>query len=364
MAVCFALAATTGLTIAPAGVAPVHISDKASRCSKYKIGKITQARQTTVHGTQAYRGRQLRAGDHLVTSENGDAKFCLLQKGTSCEAEAESHLILQPKQNVIIRYQAPSDVSCNTTKRMRKGKPSKWCSKSACITAKDPLFTVVVTRKKTTVKVVSGLVQFKSAHRTVLVGSHQQSTAKAGKKPQRPVGIHQTAAERAATKSLAKQSVPPNYSRPPSDDSPTLQRLANTRTIRVGVDLSDSKDRWRDNEETFVSTYFKFLADNWRLKLSMSRFRKTPEQIGDALAAGQIDVAVTPQYIYQVETFALPLFTNPSEVEWDIDGPHDDDGLLAGLNRFVSATVDAGAYGDYFFSAFHRQPSYFIFWSG
>jgi hypothetical protein len=359
--VALALALAVGLTVSRGDAAPSRASKSHGVCSGYRFGAITDAHQTLVNDTPHYRGWALQPTNRLSTSSNGEAKFCLKRKGMSCDAEGGSNLIIRPKRRprVIILYKGGSDVSCSTNK---KNKPAKWCTTTpACITAHDPVFTVVVTRRRTTVKVVSGLVKLKSRNAAVVVGSMQQSAAVQGKKPNVPTQIHQTAPEKAATKTLAKQVPPPHYTRPPARKSPGLARIYKSHTIRVGIDLSDPEDRWTSDERVFITRYFQFLGKHWGVKL-VSIEAPTTDVAGAELASGKIDVAVTSGYIDQIPTWDfLAFFVNPSGFEFDIVGPEKDPGLRNGLNGFLLQTVQAGVYGTLYENAFDRQPDYEIF---
>jgi hypothetical protein len=332
-------------------------------CSTLGVGKVTKLIRSRVKvNKQPVVGTQpLNKRARIATSKRGRVAFCLNTKGSHCRTLRRSLLQVAPGDGYALAVRR-GFVTCNTTTKKHRIVRVKTVT-GARVMFKDPVYALDVRPNATIVQVVKGLVYVSSASggSPIVVGPGQQVAVPAGGQPSQPEKLDQTPAEAADAGVLAQQVPAPNYSRPPSGDSPTLSRIYKTGTIDLGIDLSDPNDAWRSAELKFVATYCAFLAKQWKLKLNLLQFTKSPDEVGNALAGGEIEVGVTPNLVDQVPVFALPFFFNPDRSDWDFVGDESDEGLLTALDGFVNQTVLAGLYGNLYLHAFKQAPDYGIF---
>jgi hypothetical protein len=309
-----------------------------------------------VNSSSAFSGMQLKSKKSVCTDGTGRIKYTLTRTKTSyCDSGTPVHkskVVIYPGSTTIAHWPALAGANnwswCHAA---GKGNVVYSASGKAKLTTTDPLFGVFVDRDaSTTAKVVLGFLDVSGGKERVIVGPSQQITVAATGALGAVVRIALSDGDRTTVAGLRPLVAAPTFARPPAGNSAVLKRIYATGTIRVGYD-SEAGDSQVVN---FVKRYYSNLARDWKVELAL--IPVPAAEAPAALAAGEIDVEVTPAAPSDKVT-AFPFFERRG-VLWRNQIVPNDPGWNAGLRNYVVATLNTGRYGVVYEAAFGVQPSY------
>lgn len=308
-----------------------------------------------VNSSSAYSGMQLKNKNSICTDAAGRIKYTLTRTKTSyCDSGTPVHkskVVIYTGSTTIAHWPTFGANNWSWCNAAGKSKVVYSASGKATLTTSDPLFGVFVDKDASaTAKVVLGFLDVSGGKGRVIVGPSQQITVAATGALGAVVRIVLTDGDRATVAGLRPLVAAPSFARPPAGDSAVLRRIYATETIRVGYDSRAGDSRIAD----FVKRYYSNLARDWKVKLVLSAVPAA--EAPAALAAGEIDVEVTPAAPSDKVT-AFPFFDRRG-VLWRNQIVPGDAGWNAGLRNYVIATLNTGRYGALYEAAFGVQPSY------
>jgi hypothetical protein len=222
-----------------------------------------------------------------------------------------------------------------------RGYANYGVGKKVRIVTDDPVFVVVVSKYKATVKVVSGSVLVSGqggASKAVVVGPQQQVAVRRGRDPDAVVPIELTPNELADSGKLKEKPPNADFSRPDPAGSPTLQRIFQRGALSVGL---DTMTRLGPATSGFSDAFWRFLANSWKLSFTGLTFVTGPS--GDkALASGTLDAVVTPSPT-AFDFDHVPFFADAQRATWYLEIPVDKS-YRSALSRFLVTAVITGRY--------------------
>ena len=352
------LAVTFALQIGSVGA---HTTRATAHCGTSVLGLSAGSVTTLVH-TKVWKNEtevtsapsSLKVKHFVCTGLEGQAKFTITRvKTTNCNTLPKSKLQLYPNAEVNILWYVsaakPGKTWCATPSKNKEAWYGGNTGRTRLYT-RDPIFSVAVSPRTTTVEQTYGFFAVYAARtrRPVILGPLQRVVVTATGVVGTPTAFAPTAEDRAAIAGLGAGVPRPNYTRPAAGASKVLARMYSRGEIRVGLDPTTATPE----VEAFTRRYFTFLARRWRLRLVV-----VPDASPEALAAGRIDVAVTPTRDEgSVDVTALP-FTEQEGTTWDLELLPEQE-LVNGFRRYLTTSLEAADYAAHYRAAFGAEPSY------
>jgi Tol biopolymer transport system component len=208
------------------------------------VGRLLDIKHDDVYvaGSFVTEEQDLYANRSVETKHGGNAFIQVNKKTTKCTVRSGTRLIVVPSPKVALRITSTSgEVWCAT--HSAKGSVM-FDSPGTRLQTKDPVFGIVVSRKRTVVKVQRGALVLsgrKGRQRAVVVAGGQQATVPRGGDPAQPAQIQLTAAQRQITKGVSQGLAPQRDLSPPAVEITSAPPA--TTEERVAVFRFASKDR-------------------------------------------------------------------------------------------------------------------------
>ena len=332
-----------------------------AHCGSVAVGDVVGQVTTLVH-TSVWKNETaiasapsaLRAKHFLCTGSSGQALFTLTRSKTSnCNVLPLARMQLYPDASRVIQFLPTSTKTGRTWCSTSKGKQA-WFGGTTGRTrlyTVDPVFSVTVTSRSTTVRMTYGFFAvwtLRTRTTPVILGPLQQVVVTPTGAINGPTAFAPTAGDRTAIAALRTAVPTPNYTRPAAGTSQVLARMYARGSIRVGLEPEAASPELA----AFTKRWFTALARRWKLRLEV-----VSDASPDALAAGRIDVAVTPTRAESgVDVTPLPFAEDDGE-NWDLEllpeAP-----LVGGFRRYLQNSLDAGDYAGHYRAAFAAEPDY------
>ena len=189
-----------------------------------------------VNEDRANPGDRVRERSEVRTDEQGSLQFDLRNKIQRCTMVNDSRINAKPSDDVLLHF-IEGEVFCLT-----EGDPGVivlTAGPNAELRMSDPGFLVTVDGDATTVRVARGLVELRSTDTggTVFLGPKSASTVVPGADPNLPElwAVGDLKDDRMRDEVNGLFNLKPDLSMPRAGDSPTLRRIADTGTIRIGM---------------------------------------------------------------------------------------------------------------------------------
>jgi WD40-like Beta Propeller Repeat len=180
------------------------------------VGHVTvNATKTTITNVpKSSEGQRfpLHALDRITLDPHGNVDFVV--KGVKCHLWSErsnGNVQVEPKAGVGIAFDGGT-TTCHTSEAQARQEWQSYVKHGARLNFKDPLFTVVVGRGTSLVRVARGVVVVTGANgpkNGVVVGNNQQTSVASGSDPTAATAATGQTAQETASVKKAEQSLPP-----------------------------------------------------------------------------------------------------------------------------------------------------------
>ena len=203
--------------------------------------KVNATKTTITNVRKSSEGQSfpLHALDRITLDPTGNVDFVV--KDISCRLWSErsnGNVQVEPRAGVGVAFDGGT-TTCHTSKAHARQEWQSYVKNGGKLRFKDPLFTVVVGRGRSLVRVTRGVVVVTGAHganKGVVVGNNQQTSVASGADPTAATAATGQTVQETASVKQAEQSLPPvtDHTRPVSRWTQRPPAVSSLRTATFG----------------------------------------------------------------------------------------------------------------------------------